>query len=215
MIECIIICAGEATRWNNYLGVPKHLINVDGETLIERTVRLLHKYKCEDINVHIVVKDFVDDRYRVDGAKRFKAILNPDNVDADKFLSSKCLWNKTGRTIVIYGDVWFTDESIKRIIRFKETDWTLFANFDECFAQSFYPIDITKHLNALFSIRDSYKRGDISRCGGWEHYRAFCDTDLVEHKVGPHFYLVFDKSDDFDFPEDYDLWIKRHEEYRK
>ena len=215
MIECIIICAGEATRWNNYLGVPKHLISVDGETLIERTVRLLHKYKREDINVHLVVKNLNDDRYVIKGATRYKADLNPDNVDADKFLSSKKLWNKTGRTMVIYGDVWFSEEAIKRIVRSEIMEWTLFANFEECFVQSFYPIDIPKHLAALYKIRDAYKQGFISRCGGWEHYRAFVDTDLVEHKVGPHFYLVFDESDDFDFPSDYDEWIKKHEEYKK
>jgi len=210
MIECIIICAGEATRWNNYLGVPKHLINVDGETLIERTVRLLHKYKREDISVHIVVKNFYDKRYDIEGATMYQADLNTNNVDADKFLSSKNLWNKNGRTMVIYGDVWFTDEAIKRIIRSEIKEWTLFANFTECFVQSFYSIDISRHRDALYKIRDAYKQGFITRCGGWEHYRAFNDENLIEHKIGPHFYLVFDESDDFDFPSDYDVWIEKH-----
>ena len=34
--------------------------------------------------------------------------------------------------------------------------------------------------------------------------------NLIEHKIGPHFYLVFDESDDFDFPSDYDVWIEKH-----
>ena len=38
----------------------------------------------------------------------------------------------------------------------------------------------------------------------------FNDENLIEHKIGPHFYLVFDESDDFDFPSDYDVWIEKH-----
>ena len=31
---------GEGKRWGNYLGIPKHLIEIDGEPIIKRTVRL-------------------------------------------------------------------------------------------------------------------------------------------------------------------------------
>ena len=61
MSACVVImCAGNGTRWNNYLGVPKHLINIGGETLIERVVRLLRNNNVGDI--YITVKDN-DPRY--------------------------------------------------------------------------------------------------------------------------------------------------------
>lgn len=28
-MKYIIMCAGKGTRWNNYLGVPKHLIEIN------------------------------------------------------------------------------------------------------------------------------------------------------------------------------------------
>ena len=65
--NCILICAGDATRWNNHLNTPKHLINIDGETLIERAVKLIHKYKLDTVDISIVVKDVNDDRYDVEG----------------------------------------------------------------------------------------------------------------------------------------------------
>ena len=37
----ILLCGGEATRWNNYLNSPKHLINIEGERLLDRTTRLI------------------------------------------------------------------------------------------------------------------------------------------------------------------------------
>ena len=36
----IFICAGEATRWNNYGGTPKHYAILNGEPIIERATRL-------------------------------------------------------------------------------------------------------------------------------------------------------------------------------
>jgi choline kinase len=44
-----ILCAGDGARWRNYLGVPKQLISIEGETLLERTMRLLHAHNLTDI----------------------------------------------------------------------------------------------------------------------------------------------------------------------
>jgi len=210
MINCIIICAGEATRWNNYLGIPKHLININGETLIERTVRLLYKHRTDDINVSIVVKDIGDPRYHVEGATTVEANLNKDNVDADKFLSSEHLWNRDGRTLVIYGDCWLSDACVKIVMDFTSREWTLFGNKKECFVQSFYPESINMHRNCLYYIRDMFKKGEIKMCGGWQHYRAMQGYDLNTHRMDDNFYLIDDLSDDFDFPNEYDEFMERY-----
>ena len=41
----IIMADGKGTRWNNYQNIPKHLIQIDGETLLARTTRLLKEYE--------------------------------------------------------------------------------------------------------------------------------------------------------------------------
>lgn len=54
----IIMAAGKGTRWNNHLGVPKHLVKINGETLLGRTTRLL---KENDINNYVITTS--DSRY--------------------------------------------------------------------------------------------------------------------------------------------------------
>ena len=46
-MKYIIMADGKGKRWNYYNDIPKHLIEIDGETLLERTVRLLKKYHEE------------------------------------------------------------------------------------------------------------------------------------------------------------------------
>jgi len=221
-IICIIICAGEATRWGNYLEVPKHLIPLEGEVMLERLVKQLSEKPENDI--YVVAKND-DDRYKIPGSTLYIADLNPDNVDADKFLSSQNLWNKNGRTIVFYGDVWFSNNAIKKILNHKGKDWILFGRhhaskitgcpWGELFAQSFYPKDIPEHKANLHKIARAYKNKKIRRCGGWEHYRAMSGIPLKQHKIKDRFYNIDDWTDDFDKPKDYERWIKNRANWHK
>ena len=215
--RAIIICAGEATRWQNYLGVPKHLIEIEGEKILFRTTRLLKKHGVKEI--FVVVKEH-DNRYVTPESKLH--VIEPNyrkNADADKFLSSKDLWNRKGRTLVIYGDVYFTEDAIKKIMKFKEKEWTLFCRpnaskitgtpWGECFAQSFYPQHIRLHKENLNFIAYKKRAGQIKRCGGWEHYRAMTDQrDLNTHTMTTNYVEIDDWTDDFDYPKDYETWLE-------
>ena len=54
--RAIFICAGEATRWDSYLGVEKHYAPIEGEPIIERAVRL---FKAEGIkDIFVVSRDY-------------------------------------------------------------------------------------------------------------------------------------------------------------
>lgn len=212
----IIICAGEATRWSGYLGVPKHFAPLGGEPILYRTVRLIREH-IPDAKIHVVARDG-DDRYRVPGTTLYVPKLDWEhNRDADKFLSSQDLWSRQHRTIVFYGDVYFTDAAMKAISAHQVREWTLFARFGpshltgtrwgECFAQSFWPEHLDRHLAALERIARLSRQGVLHRCGGWESYRAILgtpDREMHLHRRGGHFYEIDDMTDDLDFPEDYD-----------
>lgn len=218
--KAIILCAGEGSRWNNYLNSPKHLINIEGERLLDRTVRLLVERGIKDI--YIVVKE-EDLRYSSKDAKNYVANIDyQENADADKFLSSKGLWNKNGRTLVVYGDCYFTEEAMDLIVNNPSQEWTLFcrpsrskvtgSKWPECFVQSFYPADLESHELALHRIASLYKNKLISRCGGWEHYRAMIGLpdNLVQSSImKDKFVEINDWTEDFDYPDDYEAWIKR------
>lgn len=212
----IIIAAGNATRWGNYLNSPKHLIKIDGESLLERTSRLLSENGVN--NIYIVGPD--DNRYKITNTILYIPEKNAFNRDADKFLNSEDLWSIKERTLVLYGDVYFTEKAIKKIVDYSKDDWTLFARFHpsaytgtkwgECFAQSFYPKDIPEHREMLLYIVELNRENIIKRCGGWEHYRAMNGAkgkDVGIHKHYGRVITIDDFTDDFDYPHDYDRFI--------
>jgi len=214
----IIIAAGEATRWGNHLGVAKHFVPIDGTPILERTVSQLNRH---DIKPYIVANT---DEYDLPGARLYKPTHQPLNHDADKFLNSEDLWNTFGRTIVLYGDVFFTDEAMSTIVEHKGEDWVLFGRrgpnrftgteAGECFAQSFYPKDLGDHRTALKYIAMLKRNNKIIRCGGWEHYRAMEGLPIDPLKGNPkgeRFIKIDDWTNDFDFPADYEAFVNAWE----
>lgn len=217
----IIIAAGEATRWKNYLGVPKHYAKVDDEPIIERTVRLLGERGVE--NIYTVSKS-----YNIRGAANFVPTLNyEENADADKFLSSKDLWNMSGRTIVLYGDVYFTDKAMDSIVGFPDHQWKLFCRpgpslytgtpHGECFAQSFYADHIEAHEKALRKIAKLKLEGKIDRCGGWEHSRMMAGLEDINRHIKDLdiYYVIDDFTEDFDYPADYKTFMRNLKKWRR
>lgn len=220
MIRVIIIAAGKETRWNKYKGISKHFIEIDGEPIIKRTVRLAKQYTDD---IYVVGKD---KRYNIPDSKLFIPKFNKYNYDADKFLNSEELWNTEGRTVVLYGDVYFTDQAMKSIMEYEGREWKLFGRFEksditgtpygECFAQSFYPEDIKKHKLALLYIADLKSRNKIIRCGGWEHYRVMSNNGEYGPRVkkDEYFFEIDDWTDDFDSPQDYEVWLSRYKKHK-
>ncbi|MGN0073620.1 MAG: NTP transferase domain-containing protein, partial [Coriobacteriales bacterium] len=39
----VIMANGKGRRWGGYHGIPKQLISIEGETLLQRTTRLVHE----------------------------------------------------------------------------------------------------------------------------------------------------------------------------
>jgi len=217
-MRAIIIAAGEATRWANYLGVPKHLAPVDGEPIAKRTIRLLRERGVSDI--FLVGLD--SDLYRLEGSTLYVAKKTAEYSGADKFLSSQELWNTEGRTITLFGDVFFTEQAMDKIVNDTNKSWTVYGRparssitgklCGEIFAHSFYPNDIDRHREKLFYIIDLYKQKIINRCIGWEHYRAMqgaVGEEIKKHKIYNDFTVINDWTEDFDFPKDYKNFIER------
>ncbi len=206
----IIIAAGDATRWNNYLGVPKHYAIIEGEPVIERTVRLLLERNQDDI--WVVSKD-----YEIDNVHNWRPKLNPRNLDADKFLSSIDLWDETKRTLIIYGDVYFTEDAIDQILQNDSDLYRMFCRpkanrknkypYGECFAASFHPHDhafIKYNLKRLIHL---YRADVLDRIGGWELTRLMAGVPIGQihaHKYWLlNYFVIDDLTNDLDYPADF------------
>src|SRR3972149_2869907 len=96
----IIVAGGDGTRWNNYLGVKKHKVKIDGEELINRTCRLFNS------------STIIEEKY------------NETNTEVDKLLATKKYWKD--RTIILFGDVYFTEDAIKKILENQEHSLVFF-----------------------------------------------------------------------------------------
>lgn len=218
MTKYIIIAAGEATRWGNHLGVPKHFAVINGEPIIKRTVRQLRERDVAQDDIFVVSKD-----YELSGVVNVYPKLNHKNAEADKFLSSRGYWSKHGRTVILLGDVYFTDNAIDKIMNDMNRNWTFYCRpephekygypWGEGFAVSFYPKDIRTAENKLHKITEVYRRGDLKRCGGWEWARAMANMNLTKHYNELNVYtIISDATNDIDFPDDYERLRKAVED---
>lgn len=220
-MRAVILADGHATRWNDHLGIPKHLARVDGEPIIHRAVRLLREEGVTDVRVVAPP----DPRYDGPNHATVRARHNPDWREADKFLSSQHEWSPTERTLVLYGDVYFTKQAIRTIVQHDRRDWTLYGRFGrsaltggkyaEVFAITFHPQHHTEFRDALLETVRLHLAGVTDRCGGWEAYRVMnglrgreARHRSPQPKLRRHV-EINDWTDDFDRPEEYDGFLAR------
>ena len=152
--------------------------------------------------------------------------LNPKNYGTDRFFSSKDLWNENGRTIIFFGDVWFSENCIKKIFNYKKRKWVIFSRtnaskitgkrYGEIFAFSFYNENNEYLLSCLHKTLNAYIEKKIRRCQGWHLYRVLSGIKpLNKHIIKGNIINIDDFTDDFDFPEDYETWMKNRKEWKK
>jgi choline kinase len=205
----IILADGSGERWGNYTGVPKHLVEIKGEPIIARTVRLLKERGATDI---IITSH--DERYNF--AERYE----PENntLEIDKYYSTNPLWN--GDITFLYGDVYFTEDAMDKIVSHTPEDFVFFGRkgeslsgcpWGELFASKFktdYLIDLSK---ACLKVRQGIIDGTVrkGRGGGWWLYRTLVNApDWNKTTFHGHFYEIDDLTDDIDFPSDLDNLLK-------
>lgn len=221
-MRVIIIAAGAGTRWQDHLGLPKHLAPVAGEAIIHRTQRQLAERGVTD------VKLVAHDARFATTAELVPPRTWPDApLGTNKILDNTHLWHPTGRTVLLLGDVCFTDAAIDTILDHAGRDWVLFCRFrqsqyrperwGEAFGQSFYPEDHRRSLDALERVRRMCIVGRLRRGGLWEHYRAMCEASNRElRKLHPardfgRSVVIDDATDDADTPEDYQRLVEEFE----
>lgn len=197
-MRVIIACAGPQTKWNNHLGVPSHLVPVGGEPLLYRTVR-----QALTLTEDVYVTAPPDERYDAAGVVR-----HWPGPAANEYAASRRCWDDEGRTVLMLGDVYFTDQAIAKIRAHDEREYRVFGRrgasritgtpYGEIFAASWWPehhamLDL--HLAAI---------GHADKAG-WRLLRAVQGTPTDRHIVRrPWFVKVDDLTDDIDFPADYE-----------
>jgi hypothetical protein len=203
MWKAIIPIGGQGSRWNNHTGVPKYKAEVDGEPILDRTIRLLRQYDVEAT----LIKD---------GETTYG--------DIDKIYSSRKKWSKDDKTVILFGDTFFTDEAMEKIMTNQSTKWTVYGRvmgspftgkeYGELYGVSFYPESIGHMVECIERVAKLHDRGAIDSANLWALYRAmhnFPDDLMNSHFAGTDFVEINDFTEDFDWPQDYDKFIERWE----
>lgn len=216
----LVLCAGVGYRWHDYLGVRKHLIPLDRELLLHRTLRQL---QGEDVwVVGPTSYDFAPNLFTPDNPA-------PTDTSVDKLLSSRELWHVDEPTVCMWGDVWWSDEAIAAVRNFDGDDWHVWyrpgpssctgRKHGEFFAHYFLPRHHNQETDACWRVVDLYNQGKLPwlNTGGWAHYRAMLgmsDEEVHGWHDGRNASIVDDWTDDFDMPVNYRTWYGRRAEGR-
>lgn len=190
-MKYIIMADGKGTRWNNYHNIPKHLIEIGGETLLSRTVRLLRE---NDARADIVITSH-DPRYEVPGARRYEPQHN--HLEIDRF-TEELIENDA---CFLYGDTFYSEQVIKKIVQTPAEKLLFFGN-----ERSIVAIKVVdgalfrQHVNR---VRELFLAGKIEKCIGWQVYQSFEGLPFGEKTIAADYILIQDGTEDFNSPEDY------------
>lgn len=186
----IIMADGKGNRWEG--SKPKHLIEVDNEPLIQRTIRLLGD---EDI--------IISSHNNYNFAPRYEP--NDNIFEIDRFYSNREIW--TNDTCFIYGDVYYTENAIKKIkdpikniAFYGRRKKNKLKKYGEMFAiRVINPFDQFKLV--LEVLRDKEKKG-LVRGLGWDVFKLYNRRNFVE---------LDEMCEDFDKIEDLVKWADFYE----
>lgn len=240
-MRVILLCAGAGERWNDYRGVPKHLVKLCGEPVLTRTIRLLAEL-APGAEVVVVVENLRDRRYLAavkaagnPNARRTEHKPRPDLWgDLDKIVEGLELMARSGASVVLMGDVWWSRPALADVIATAEhyendVPWTnavrtfMRVGPDGLGGELFgFVLPASSHDFAhdrLVAALDAYAAGDLEHAGygaplrgGWAFYRAVhgapWDAAGPLGEVGATT-IVDDWTDDMDSPEDWDRWCYR------
>lgn len=203
-VRAVLCCAGRVPdrKWGDYLGVPKHLAPVDDAPLLARTIAQVRRYTTDVV----ITAPPGDDRYQLPGA----STVAPDPAAADEYTGSRPWWNERGRTVLMLGDVYFTDAAIAGIFGFTGVVPRWFGRFGpsrvtasrwgEIFAVSWWP----RHHSMLDAhLRHVHRTVAVTRPPGWKLYRSWHRVPMARHRRAGDWTEIDDGTDDFDVPDTY------------
>lgn len=213
----IICCAGSAQRWGNYLGVPKHLVPVDGVPLVQRTVDQLRTRGFVDIKLTLPGLDM---RYPSEAAGVDQVTPLPSMfiLPDTGWGGAAAYWHQQETTRVLLGDVCFSEAAMDAIAAApadkalwfgRKGDGSL-GKYGEIFAASI-PAEQQAAMRSAAATVVSLRRDKlISRITGWELYAVVNGIDPTTIVPGPNWVDIDDETEDFDFREEYEAWMRKH-----
>ena len=207
-MKYIIMCGGIYEKWNT----PKHLVEVGGEPIVARTIRLLREAGAEDIAI-----SSNDERFEQFGIEVLHH-SNPYVLPADHDAESPWLdafYPMKNPVCYIFGDVVFSPEAIKTIVETKTDSIMFFASaeplpegYPKPWAEPFaYKVkDTERFFEAIEQTKEYEKQGCFYRQPvSWELWQVIKGTPLGKIDY-TNYCVINDYTCDIDSLEDIKLF---------
>lgn len=195
----VIMADGKGSRWNDFMGHKKHDISVSGETLLERTVRLVHKF---DNTAEVIITSH-DKSVNVPGASRYEPknnVLEIDRFTAELIGNDMCF---------LYGDVLYSEDAIKTVIAHRGQRPLLFFGSDKSICAVLIG-DGELFRSLYLEVRRRFVEGEIAECKGWQVYHLYAGLPLNGRGIGESFVILDSFTRDFNTPEDYLNYLSKN-----
>lgn len=191
--------------------IPRQLTVINGERLIERTIRLLKENGINDIFI-----TSHDTRFDNLGATRYEPLYNDYKPKEGKgyWLSAFPIELLNEPITFLFGDVYYSENAIKTIVEcdddylrffcsYRNNDKRYIKHHDEPLGFRVVNYTLFKfHINRVKKMKDEGLccREPIV----WELYRSINHMDINIHCLGPNVTIINDESCDIDTLEDVD-----------
>lgn len=183
---------GKGVRWGNYQNIPKHFVKIDGEVLIERTVRLLNEF---DKDAEVIITSH-DKRYEIPGSVRYEPLHN--YLEIDRFTEELIEDN----ICFLYGDTYYSDKALKLITSSSTNDLLFFGNSKSIVAILVKDSNLfRKHIN---NVKELYLDKKIKNCKGWQVYQSFMNLEFDKKQIKDKYVIIDDGTTDYNTPEEYE-----------
>ena len=189
--------------------IPRQLVEINGEPLLKRTIRLLKENGIENI-----ILTGKDKRYKELGVELYSSEKNDyDYINHTGYWLNAFDFELMNEPVCfIWGDVYFSEEAIKTIVE-TDTDSTMFfcsynndneyyiKHHDEPLAYKVVDTDLFKeHITRVKEMKD---KGLCCREPiVWEVYRSIHGQDINTHEMTTDFVAINDISCDIDSAKD-------------
>ena len=192
--------------------IPKQLTIINGEAIIERTIRLLKENGISDITITAH-----DKRFNYLDAVKYKPKSNYYIPDFKDYKLNKGYWLNAfpiellnEPITFLFGDVYYSEKAIKTIVNTNTTSTLFFCTYnnkknikkhDEPLAYKVVDYELfKKHIKEVKLAKD---KGLCCREPiVWELYRSINNQELNVHKMTKNYKVINDISCDIDKKED-------------
>ena len=214
--QVVVLAAGKAERFGDP-DSPKHLVQVSGEPLLSRLVRL---WRSEFPNVVVVVPPDQIERYAAAVGVNGTCVPRRQQPSANsvKYLEALECWDGESDLLIVFGDIFFTAEAVTRIRALNEREPSLrfFCRFGpsaitgtpwgEQLAISVPADEIPRFREVVLTIKSAFDEGRVHRDYSWEMAKMYAGVPfdkMQRHDWNDFYYDIDDLTDDIDFQDDF------------